>query len=135
MKRFIYGVILVSLFVTEARAEARDEEQSWKARAWTGSEVALATSFAIGNFLDIYQTSQIERIGAQEANLLFRNSDGSPNMRRVVVAKSIVLGGVMLVLHYFPHHARKQTLKIMNVLQFGVVIWNEGATGGLLFKF
>lgn len=137
MKKLLAAVFIVVLpIISLAEDKPANNDIFWQSRSWTRGEIAWAGSYVLASTLDAIQTSKIDDIyGASEGNPLLRNDDGSPNMTRVVAVKTVVALGLFYLTDHFPHEDRRILLALTNAIQWGVVIWNESITGGILFKW
>lgn len=122
--------------ISFAQDKSVPDEPFWQSRSWTRGELALAGSYVLASTLDAIQTSKITEIsGASEGNPLLRNDDGSPNMTRVIALKAAIALGLFYLIDHTPHENRRPMLAVMNAVQWGIVIWNESITGGILLNW
>lgn len=132
-KRWSAAGVLVAV-LTFAATEVRAEERVPSVRDWSAGEAALFGSFLLLNVVDIYQTAQFERLGFREANPLIGNP---PNIGLAAGLKLGVTAASFFAIHYLVPRGtpRLIVLGILTSLMLGVTVWNEAASGGIIFRF
>lgn len=117
-----------------ASAEVRAEERAPSVHDWSAGEAALFGSFMLLNVVDLYQTAQFERLGFSEANPLIGNP---PNIGLAAGLKLGVTAGSFFAIHYLIPRGtpRLIVLGLLTSLVLGVTVWNEAASGGIIFRF
>ena len=92
--------------------------------SWNATDRALFASYAAFSTIDAWQTSRIKDHGFREGNPLFATEDGTPDMTRVIVLKTVGTGLIFWLLDQ-AENGRREVLYFANALQGGVVVWNQ----------
>lgn len=94
--------------------------------SWSEGDKYLFSGYASLSALDAYQTSKIEKAGLSEGNPFWARPGGAPYVKKLIVAKIVGAGLILLILDKYPDD-RRELLILMNMIQGGVDVWNEYA--------
>jgi hypothetical protein len=92
--------------------------------SWSAGDRVLFASYAAFSAIDAAQTSMIKEYGLREGNPILANEDGSPDMTRVLILKTVGTGLIFWLLDS-TRDGRREFLAAANGIQGGVVVWNE----------
>lgn len=110
--RFITGFILATLVAFTIR--------DCKGSEWDTTEKALFAGQVVLQVIDLAQTNYVRSHQDQfkEANGLYGNP---PDMARVIVVKSLLVGGLYYLVKDMKPTDRKLVLGVADVIQLGIV--------------
>ena len=83
-----------------------------------------ATVFVILNLMDAYLTKAGLAMGASEVNPLMASIGGS------MIAKGLIAVALVFILYWF---RKERVLWPLNLILFGVILWNSAVYGILIF--
>ena len=132
-KRWSIAGILAAVMMCAA-AEVRAGERVPSALDWSAGEAALFGGFMLLSVVDLYQTAKFETLGFREANPLIGDP---PNIGLAAGLKLGLTAGSFFLIHYLVPRGipRLIVLGLLTSLVLGITVWNEAASGGIIFRF